>query len=543
MGISSILSTGQQALQAQQKALQVVGQNIANVNTPGYSRERAVFVSTPTALHGSVLRTGVSVAQVERVFDRFVATQIHLATANLQSSQEQADLLKQVEVLFNDLSLEDAGLSSALERFFAGFQELANNPQGAAERALVQQQGMSVAETFRQLHQGLQDLRQDVNTALKNELDQVNRLTSQIAELNLQISRVEADPTNPANTLRDTREQLLTQLAGKLGIGRPLVEGGQVRSMLTGVNPNDPEQLLVYMQDGQGTRTDVTASVSAGKIHGLLRMRDVLIPQFTTSLDRLAAKFIDAINQVHSTGFGLDGTTGNLFFVPRQATSQALVSNTGGGTLQSVTVFDPPQLTLDDYRITFATNGPPPTFNIVNATTNTTVASGQTYTSGSVIRFAGLQVVIANGSGAPQAGDTFLISTTQDAAKTIAVDAGVLNDANKIAAAQTPVTGDNANALVLAGLGQSKLLDNATFGEFYRSFLSSVGLQSQQNTTQAAQQQLVLTEMENRREANAGVSLDEEQLDLIRFQQAFTAAAHFIRIADELAATVVDILR
>ena len=559
MGISSILSTGQQALLAQQKALQVVGQNIANVNTPGYSRERPILIPVPTALTGSVLRTGVSVEQVKRVFDRFVTTQIHVATTQLQSTQEQADRLKQIEALFNDLEQEDTGLASALEHFFQSFQELANNPQDIAQRSALQQQGTTVAETFQQLHKSLQDLRQDLNTSLKDELEQVNRFTEQIADLNNQITLVEADPNNPANTLRDERDQLVTQLAEKVGIttfetnegaltvllggGRPLVAGLQTQHLVARADDNDPQQLLVYMQDDHGNLTNVTTNILGGKIQGLLHVRDTAIPQFTTSLNRLAAQLIASINQLHSSGYGLDGTTGNAFFAPRQVTGQALAENAGDGTLQSPTVFDPTQLTLDDYRITFVSNGPPPTFDIINTTTGTTVAAAQTYTSGAPIRFAGIEAILTNGSGPPQAGDTFLFSTTQDAAENIVVDAGVLNDARKIAAAQTPAVGDNANALALAALRESKVIDNATFGEFHHALLSSIGLQGQQSAAQAQQQQLVVTEMENRRESLAGVSLDEEQIDLIRFQQAFNAAAHFIQVADELANAVLDMVR
>jgi flagellar hook-associated protein 1 FlgK len=559
MGISSILSTGQQALLAQQKALQVVGQNIANVNTPGYSRERPVLMPTPTALTGSVLRSGVAVEQVKRVFDRFVTTQMNVATTQLQSTQEQADLLKQIESLFNDLGQADTGLASVLEHFFQSFQELANNPQDLAARNALQQQGSTVANTFQQLHKGLQDLRQDLNTSLKDELEQVNRLADQIADLNNQITLVEADPHNPANTLRDERDQLVTQLAEKVGIttfetnegaltvllggGRPLVTGLQAQHLVARADDNDPQQLLVYMQDDHGNLTNVTTSILGGKIHGLLQVRDMAIPQFTTSLNRLAAQLVASVNQLHSNGYGLDGTTGNAFFAPRQVTGQAPAENAGGGTLQSAMVFDPTQLTLDDYRITFVSNGPPPTFDILDTTTGATVAAGQTYTSGAPIRFAGIEAILTNGSGPPQVGDTFLFSTTQDAAQNIAMDTSVLTDARKIAAAQTPAAGDNANALALANLRQSKVIDNATFGEFHRALLSSIGLQSQQSTAQAQQQQLVVTEMENRRESLAGVSLDEEQIDLIRFQQAFNAAAHFIQVADELANAVLDIVR
>ena len=134
--LGSILFTGQQALQAHQTALQVTGQNITNANTPGYSRERAELVSAPTS-HTNIMRSGVSVEEVSRAYDRFITTQVAAASSNLKSTQTQSDLLGQVEALFNDLNTPEAGLSGALDTFFQGLHDLAQNPQGLSERSSV----------------------------------------------------------------------------------------------------------------------------------------------------------------------------------------------------------------------------------------------------------------------------------------------------------------------------------------------------------------------------------------------------------------------
>src|SRR5215510_12272405 len=143
----SILFTGQQALLAHQTALQVTGQNIANANTPGYSRERAELVSLPSSITG-ILSSGVNVEEITRAYDRFLTAQVAVANSNLKSTQTQADLLGQVEALFNDLNAPEAGLSGVLDAFFQGLHDLAQNPQGLAERSSVLQQGESVAEAF-----------------------------------------------------------------------------------------------------------------------------------------------------------------------------------------------------------------------------------------------------------------------------------------------------------------------------------------------------------------------------------------------------------
>jgi flagellar hook-associated protein 1 FlgK len=556
--LGGILSTGKQALLAQQTALQVTGQNIANVNTPGYSRERPEFVSTPTDLT-TALRSGVNVDEVVRAYDRFVTTQINTASSNLQSTQTQADLLGQIESLFHDLSTPETGISGALHTLFGDFHKLAQNPQGLAERNILVQQGKTVADAFQQLTNGLQAVRQQSNGALGDAVASVNSLTKQLATLNGQIQQREVDPKNPANTLRDQQDVLLKQLSEKvnitsftlnsgqltvlLGGGRPLLEGTRSSTLATQVDPDDPQRLLIDLQDPQGNSTDVTTSIQSGHIHGLLEARDTILPRLSTSLDRLAAQLTTTINQTHSTGYGLDGTTGKDFFVPRHVTGQALAANTGGGTLQSVSIADPTQLTLDDYRLTFANSGPPPTFDIVNATTGATVAAGQNYTAGTTVHFAGLAVALADNGTPPQPGDTFLLSTTRDAAKNLAVDPALLTDPRQIAAAQTPNPGDNANALALAQLQDAQVMDGSTFAASYQTLVVSVGAESQQASQLADQQHTALSGLENRRESLVGVSLDEEQVNLIRFQQAYNAAAQFIHIADQLGQTVLDLIR
>ena len=554
----SILFTGRQALLAHQTALQITGQNIANANTPGYSRERAELVSEPSSLT-NILRSGVNVEEVTRAYDRFITTQVTGASSNLKSTQTQSDLLGQVEALFNDLNTPEAGLSGALDALFQGLHTLAQTPQGLSERSSVLQQGEDVAEAFHQLTNGLQGLYQERNAQLGDAVTEVNHLTTQLATLNLQIQEREVDPKNHANTLRDQQDLILKQLAEKinvtsfptdsgqltvlLGGGRPLVEGIQSFNLATRVDRDDPQRLLVDLNDAQGNGTDVTAQIRSGHIHGVLEGRDTVLPRLQASLDRLAAQLTTSLNQTHSTGYGLDGSTGQDFFVARQVSGQALAANTGGGTLQSVSVFDPSQLTPDDYRLQFVSGGAQPTFDIVDATTGDTVASGQNYTAGATFRFAGLAVTLADDGTSPQPGDTFLLRTTHDAAKNIAVAPSLLAHPRQVAAAQSLSPGDNANALALAQLRDTLAIDGSTFGTFYHTLVTSVGAVSQQASRLAENQQTVLTDLENRREALSGVSLDEEQVNLIRFQQAYNAAANFIRIAEELGRTVLDLIQ
>lgn len=556
--LDAILSTGQQALRAHQAALQTVGQNIANVNTPGYSRVRPVLVPTEFALSGAGFRSGIEVATVERAYDRFLTAQVLQSSSTYESSQTQADLLNQLEAAFNDLQAGDAGLNGALEHFFHSFEDLANTPDGVTERHAVLQNATTVSTTVQALAQSLQDFRSGLNTTLQDQVTQVNTYTSQIAELNRQIVGREAGNQTQATSLRDQRDTLVRQVADLVGAtsfetpdgqvtvllggGRPLVEGIHAGQLLTEADVDDAGSLRITLASNAaaGGSVDVTASVASGRLHGLATVRDTTIPELTTHLDRLAAALTRSVNTIHSTGYGLDGATGNAFFTPLQASAQVVSTNSGGGTVQSAAIFDPTQLSLDDYRINFVGAG---TFDIVNARSGATVAAGQSYTAGATITFDGIAVVLNDNGTAPQIGDTFRISTTAGSARRLAVDAAVSEDVRTIAAAQTPVAGDNANALALANVRNATLLDGNTLGKFYSSVVTRLGAASQQQSTIAEQQQLVATAASNRREALAGVSLEEEQVDLIRFQQAFAAAAELIRIADEMGDTVLSLVR
>ncbi|MGE3536961.1 MAG: flagellar hook-associated protein FlgK [Candidatus Tectimicrobiota bacterium] len=555
--LSSLLVTGHQALQAQQTALHVTGNNIANVNTPGYTRERPELRPVPTSLN-LPFRGGVNVEEISRAYDRFVTAQVNDASSAHQSASTQADVLEQIEALFNDLGSTAGGLSGELATLFNDFQAVAQQPQESTARQILVAQGETVASAFRQLAEGLDTLRQDRNTALSDAISEVNQLSDQIAALNVDILKREIDPKNPANTLRDQQDVLIKQLAEHVNIstfagargqvtvllgGRPLVEGQQAAHLTTHADPDDAQRILIDLTDSSGNTTEVTSTIRDGSIHGLLEVRDGILPRLSSRLDRLAAQLTTSLNTQHSTGYGLDGTTGQHFFTPRQVSSQALAANTGGGAVQSATVFDPTQLTLDDYRLSFTANGPPPSFDVINDTTGETIAAGQSYTAGAALRFDGLAVTLDDNGTPPQNGDTFLIRTTRDAAKRLALDSALQDDPRRVAAAKTPSPGENTNALALADLRDATVLDDDTFGVYYQSLVGSVGSETQRTAQLAEQRQTVLSGLENRRESLSGVSLDEEQVNLIRFQQAYNAAAQFIRIASELGQTVLELVR
>jgi len=324
-GLTGIFDIGKLSLLANQRALQVVSQNLANANTPGYSRQEAVLETTsPIGAGGLQVGTGVTVAHVRRLTDNFLEQQIMLSQQDLGRLQAQANSDVRLEGLFHDSN--DQGINHQLNEFFNALRGVAGNPQGQTERTLLLTQAATLAAQFNQADAGLVQLRSDLNRQVSQTITDVNRLTSQIAVLNGKIMEAET-PGQAANDLRDQRRQLLNELAQRIAIHTFEDPSGQVQVFVgrgsilierTGTIPlgtvasaaNDGLLSVTYKGD------DLTALIGNGSLQGLLVARDVAIPDLQNRLNVLATSLVSEVNRVHVAGYALDGTTGNNFFTP-----------------------------------------------------------------------------------------------------------------------------------------------------------------------------------------------------------------------------------
>ena len=289
------------------------------------------------------------------------------------------------------------------------------------------------------------------------------------------------------------------------------------------------------MDDGTGGTVNVTAQVQGGELRGLLDMRDVETQGLIDQLDRLAAGLMGQVNGVHLQGLGLDGSSGNLFFETLTPTVVTGSQNLGTGVV-TATNASPSTVTVDKFQIRFTGAG---TFDLFNLTTN--------QVTGSFAFAAGVPLNIANGlavtiTGAPVAGDTADISISEDAAMNMALSSTVLNNTDKIAAGLTG-TGDGQNALDISNLQNSLVFSSgaftpgtgtATFDDFYNSLVSGLGAGSRSSETILKQQEGVMLQLNSQRESISGVSLDEEMINLIKFQQAYAASARMVTVVEEM---------
>jgi flagellar hook-associated protein 1 len=554
--VFGILNTAKVGLLAQQLAIEVTGQNIANVQTEGYSRQEINFEAlNPRSFSLGQLGTGVRVVGVERSHDKFLFSQILGEGDGLGQYGVRKDVFEQLEILFSESNGQS--LNQGLGNFFSSLQDLSSNPVGLPERSSVLAEAQNLATTFNNLGESLFQIRRNLDATIQVETQRINSLTSEIAELNQAIHANEPVAFS-ANDLRDRRDQRVKELSelidlnyvdemdGQISLtlnnGTPLVLQSTAFTLGTQINGNNKGFQDIIVAGLNGTSTNVTSSVTGGSLKGLLDMRDTEVPDIKDKLDRLAASIIQEFNNMHQEGFGIDGTTGNNFFAPPSVTTEINTNNTGTATL-TATNGNPSAISSDNYEITVTGSN---TFTLNNLTTGLNEGSFS-FTPGSTFNLAGGFAVTISGGAA--VGDRFKLSVSEDAAQTFSVSSDIASNSNKIAAGLNS-SSDGANALKLIGL-QSRLSFNSvahvsngsgafTFDEFYSSIVSNLGIQSFSTQATFTQQEGILLQLNTRRESVSGVSIDEEFINMVKFQQAYNASARLIGIVDELLDTVIS---
>jgi flagellar hook-associated protein 1 len=330
MGINfSPFEIGRRALHAAQFGLTITGQNIANVNTPGYTRQ-SVLLSASSG-DGSNLRmlgSGVTIDGVQQFRDRFVDSRLQTETAIAGRLTAQRDALSPVDAAFNDTG--DTGISSAMNSFFGAFQALEANPGSLPLRADVVAKANAMTAAFANTRSQLTNIRSDADHQLRAEVDQVNALSQQAAELNVRISTAEHSGAS-ASELRDQRGEVVRQLSELTGVrsvedkdgmvtltladGQPLVAGNQVNSLQAQDTP--PDGLATVTINGQ------PAAINDGRLKGLEDSMTA-IGGHITSLDALAGSIATRVNALHTSGTDLNGSAGgNFFAVPLVGTINA----------------------------------------------------------------------------------------------------------------------------------------------------------------------------------------------------------------------------
>jgi flagellar hook-associated protein 1 FlgK len=476
-GLYGAMQVAKSGLAVTSLGVRATSHNIANVNTPNYSRQRQeVATEFPIATSGGYAGAGVRQVATQRATDPFIQEQLLRHGGQLGASSAQTDALALIEQIVGDAG--PGGLGAALGAFYDAWSDLASAsaPGAALERSAVRSSAEALVEQLHALDRQLRDQMAALDQQIQGYLPRVNDLLAQLDTLNDEIARLEV--THPANDLRDQRDGLLRELGGLLDItvredadrrvdvslrnGVPLVTAGRARTLFAAPDPThpiDPRFVRVFVQDGLAS-SDITPLIGSGQLGGLLAARDVTLAGALRSLDVLAFNLSSTVNAVHATGLGANGASGDFFSQPAQVADAAR-----------------------DLDLTAAILASP-------------------------------DAIAAGPSGLP--GDN---RTAQAIA--------ALRDAR----APLHVLGDTLGAA--SGPQRSVL-------EEFSAVISEIGVQAQSAQSHRAQLERVMETLENRRDEVAGVSLDEEVTRLVELQAAFQANSRVIKLVSDLLGELVD---
>lgn len=430
--LGSVMNSALRSMTANQLALSVASNNIANAENPDFTRQR--LITTPAGPDGGTLGigTGVNVVGVESLWDALVDARLHQQTAAKSGADTLANGLANVEALFNDTN--DTGLLQTVTNFFNSFQTLAQDPASLSFREQLKINTRALLDALHSRNRDLVKVQTTADKAAASDIGQINRLAGQIAEVTRQIKFEEAGHT--ANDLRDRRMTLVKQLSQYVEVNQ-LESGGDYQ--LTTKN----NHLLVLNDTAQVlTSSDVSTDIGTGSLKAEIDLRDSYVPKYLGALDQLAYELSQRVNSIHAAAYDLNGNAGNNFFTPL------------------------------------------------------TSASG--------------------------------------ASRLIDLSAAVAGDARKIAASSLASGNDNTAVTQMGNLLHDPVFSGGSIVDQYGSLIFGVGSDVANAQSTLNEHTALVTQLQKRRQAISGVSIDEETVQILQFQRAYQASARLIQTVDQL---------
>jgi len=489
MNLYSALELGKNSLLAQQQVFQIIGHNIANVNTKGYTRQIAHMSQVAPPATGSQLVSGrgVDLSGIFAVRSQFIDNQI-IERARYQGKFSNLNQhLSGIEALFSETA--GRGIAGQLSRFFSNWSDLANNPTNIPTRQSLIDQSVSFAAQVRNTYTRLSEQQRIQDESLTSMVKQINTLGTEIASLNEKIGYSQGIGQD-AHDLIDRRAGKVKELSELIGInvypntanssltieiaGRTFINAADVNHLSLERNPANSNYFNVMIGQFGSPPLDITSGIRDGRLQAALLIRDDYIPEYKRQLDNFTYGLIRQVNDLHSSGFALDGTTTGIdFFVD-------FVPTTPGDYTGVSLFFEVNTALLTDPTLLAASGlvdpGPPPV-------------------------------------GAP---------------------------------------GNNSNALALAALinadnvidaDNDGTFDYGSFHDYYHSLLSSIGNQTALTKYEQEANQGMLIFLENRRDEISGVSLDEEAATLMQFEKSYQAMAQYLGLVNRMLDVLIQVGR
>jgi flagellar hook-associated protein 1 FlgK len=609
MSTFSGIELGKKGLVTHQAAIHVTGHNVANTETEGYSRQKVTLeVFDPLYIPGITrentpgqIGQGVQVEKILRARDMLLEDRILSEKNGLSYWKSLSDWIYQVELIHNEPS--DRSIMNTLDKFWAAWQDLANNPEEIGSREAVREYGWALARHINYNFQALRSLRDSIERAVQMRVEEINNTAKQIAKLNEQILRVEATGDNP-NDLWDKRDLLVEKLSGYVDIqigrsdqdefmvyigGKHLVQGKHFEQLMLVRNPlNEGYSDIHWKVDGSPLK------LLSGELKAHLDARDVELKYQIDSLDRFAASLMDLVNSIHRKGFGLNLRTGLDFFMEKPISANPLgdydfnrdgfvdgtaifrvtgthtlkrdeviglegVIGLGDGIEVSYTATDTVGELL--IRINNAGAGVKMFLGsddrlVVRSDTSSLAISHLEDSGDFLVQYSGILRTRGEAGAfdrgeigmAQRISEDYLVTPFIHPASWIGLDENIANEVESIAAARgTDTDGDGVpdlsmgagngdNALGVAGLRFEKIMigGSETLNEFYAALIAGTGLRGESAQSENLNRDLIVENLVNLRKSISGVNIDEELVNLVKFQHGYAAAARFITKVDEM---------
>ncbi len=635
---SGLIGVAMSGLRAAQTGLSTTGHNIANVNTPGFSRQETMLTPALGQFTGSgYIGQGVNVSTVRRVYSDYLTQSVRDSTASSARANAYAAEIKRIDGWLADGS---SNLSSAMDKFFSTTQAVANNPSDPAARQTLLSSARTLAGRFNDLSQRLSQQGADIDRQIDDTVASVNTMAQQVAALN---ARITSDGRDPAinqipNDLLDQRDALVAQISGAIGAsaiaqpdgaidlfagnGQPIVVGNSANALVAVPDDRDASKKQLAVRLNGSLQRVTTAQVSDGTLGGLFKFRDEVLAQANNTLGQVAIGLGSALNAQNRLGQDANGLQGLALFSVGSPTVTASPGNSAGAAL-SVTIDDAAKLTASDYQLGY--DGTSYTLTrLSDQTARTFTSMPQTVD--------GMKIAVP---GALAAGDHFAIAPTRNGAHDFAV---ATTDPSRIAAAapiklaaastntggatvaslsvlpaaswpsalQAPVdvkfhvsggattydlvdrtsgavlsagtpyvggtaiqqngwsltfngipadgdaftvgpntggAGDNRNALLLAAVQAAGVTSSGSAQDAYNGLVGIIGNKTNEAMSLSTAEAGLLTQAKDSRDAVSGVNLDEEAVNLQKYQQAYMASSKSIAAAGAMFNAVLDLFR
>jgi flagellar hook-associated protein 1 FlgK len=552
------LSIALSSLQAQQQALEIAANNVANSSTAGYTRQAADMTTLGSATPAIFSTStgdgqGVTVSSVTRFRDAFMVIQAALQHGSLASLDQTNTTMGQIQNVFGEPST--SGIAAQLSNLWSSFDAVANNPGDPGTRSVLIQTATTLASTINTAASSLKQLATNETSQLGTLVAQVNTTASSLAKVNQSILAGSATGLN-VNTLEDQRDQLAQQLAQLTGATIQQGQNNQVTVSLGGLNLVEGNQTQGLQLDTSGPSAVLRAvqggfavTVTSGQAGGMLNDINTVLPGYVTKLDGVATTLRDQVNSVMSS---ISGT------IPASATNQSAAGSLqfglslDGGAASTVSVAGADwsgaggaaalQTALQTALNTAVGAGNAAATVTTNADGSLSVAIAPTATHALQVQASGANIGFATLLGTTPVGSDGIGGRaffTGTGASNLAVSALVAGDPGAVAAG---VVGngplDGSAALKLADMATSNTGADST----YNTLIVQLGVDAKDVQTRDNVQQQTVQSLDASQNTQAGVNTDEEMTHMVEYQKAYEASAKFVTTLDSMLQTLVNMV-